>query len=147
MYFIGNKYQTQDEALNINDNFLATSTFQDNKKLYMTCLQYSYRIKLHFPNDIIYLPNGCEVNAITFVLPSKNKLNVEPPREATEYKLDLNRSYSKINNFGLMLSLNISSIVDDKFQVLANKILEMKHVLIFDINTMLTKLRTYPHSF
>ena len=75
--------QTQDEALNINDNFWAISTLQDNKKLYITCLQYSYTIKLCFPYDIIYLPNGCEANAITFILPSNNKLNVEPSIEAT----------------------------------------------------------------
>ena len=29
--------QTQDEAFNINDNFWAMSTLQDNKKLYRTC--------------------------------------------------------------------------------------------------------------
>ena len=71
--------QTQDEALNINDNFWAISTLQDSKKLYITCLKYSYTIKLHFPYNIIYLPNGCEANTITFVLLSNNNLNVEPP--------------------------------------------------------------------
>ena len=83
--------QTQDEALKINDNFWAISTLQDNKN--NTCLQHSYTIKLCFPYDIIYLANGCEANAITFVLPSNNKLNVEPSIEVTEYKLGLNRSY------------------------------------------------------
>ena len=33
--------QLQDQALNINDNFWAIPTLQDNKKLYITCLQYS----------------------------------------------------------------------------------------------------------
>ena len=139
--------QTQDEAHNINDNFWAISTLQDNKKLYITCLQYSYTIKFCFPYDVIYLPNGCEADAITFVLPYNNKLYVEPSIEATEYKLGFNQSYLKINNFSLMQSLNISSLMDDKLQVLANKILEMKHVSIFNINSTLTKLRTYPHSF
>ena len=68
----------QDEAVNINDNFWSISTLYDNEKVYITCLQYSYSIKLHFPYDIVYLPNGCEGNAITFVLPSNNKLNLEP---------------------------------------------------------------------
>ena len=45
--------------------------------------------------DIIYQPNGFEADVITFVLLSNNKLNVEPATEATEYKLGLNRSYSK----------------------------------------------------
>ena len=40
--------QTQDEAFNINDNFWEISTLQDNKKLYITCLQYSYSINLCF---------------------------------------------------------------------------------------------------
>ena len=62
----------------------------------------------------IYLPNGCEANGITFVLPSNNKLNVEPSIKATEYKLGFNRSSSEINNFYLMQSLNISTLTDDK---------------------------------
>ena len=43
-------------------------------------------IKLCFPYVIIYLPDSCEVNAITFVLPSNNKLNLEPTTKAIEYK-------------------------------------------------------------
>ena len=106
----------------------AISTLQDNKKLYRTCLQYSYMIKFHFPYDIMYLTNGCEANTITFVLPSNNKLTVEPTIEATEYKLGFNRFYSKINNFSLMQCLNISSLTDNGLQVLANKVPEMKHI-------------------
>ena len=112
--------QTHDEALNIYDIFWAITTLQDNKKLYITCLQYSYTIKLCFPYDKIYLPNSCEAIAITFVLLSNNTLNVELPIEATEYKLGFIRSYSEINNCSLMQSLNISSLTDDKLQVLAN---------------------------
>ena len=70
--------QTQDEVFNINNNFWVPSTLQDNKRLYVTCLQYIYSIKLHFPYDIIYLSNGCEATVITFVLPFNNKQNVEP---------------------------------------------------------------------
>ena len=125
---------------------MAISTLQDNKKLYMTFLQYSYTIKLHFPYDIIYLPNGCEANAVTFVLPSNNKLNIKSSIEANEYKLGFNRSYSKINNFSLMQSLNISSLMDDKLQDFAHKFLEVKHVSIVSINSTLTKLRIYPHN-
>ena len=42
-----------------------------------------------------------------------------------------------------MQSLNISTLMDDKLQVFNNKILEMKHALIFNINSILTKC---PHS-
>ena len=77
--------QTQDEAININDNFCSISTLQDNKNLCITCLQFSYLIKLCLPYDIIYIPNGCEANAITFILPSNNKLHVEPISEIPEY--------------------------------------------------------------
>ena len=35
--------QIQDEAVNVNDNFWAISTLKNKKKkLYITCLQYSY---------------------------------------------------------------------------------------------------------
>ena len=79
-------------------------TLQNNRNLYITCLQYSYMIALCFPYDMIYLPKSCEANAITVVLPSNNEQNVEPTVEATEYKLGFNRSYLKINNFSLMQS-------------------------------------------
>ena len=46
-------------------------------------------IKLRFLYDIIDLPNGCEANAITFVFPSNNKLNVEPNIEVIKYKIRL----------------------------------------------------------
>ena len=85
-------------------------------------------IKLCFPYDIIYLPNGCEANTITFVLPSNNKLNVEPIIIAPEYKLVFDRSYSKTNNFSLMQAVNVSSLTDEGLKVLANKIPEMKCV-------------------
>ena len=135
----------QDEAINISDNFWSISTLQDNKKLYITCLQFSYLIKLHFPYDIIYLSDGCEANALTFVLPSNNKLNVEPIIETSEYKLGFNRLYSKINNFGLML--NVLSLTDNGLEALASKILEMKHVSISSIYSMLTELRSFPPNF
>ena len=85
----------------------------------MACLQYSFTIKPHFPCEIMYLPNSCEANAISFVLLSSNELNIETSIETTSYKLGFNRSYSKINNFSLMKSLNISSLMDDKLQHLA----------------------------
>ena len=50
-------------------------------------------IKVHVPYGIISLPDGCDANAITFVLPSNNKLDVEATIDATEYKLGFNRSY------------------------------------------------------
>ena len=46
-----------------------------------------------------------------------------------------------------MQSLNISSLIDNGLEALANTIPEMKHVSIFSVNSMLTKLRTYPHNF
>ena len=65
---------------------------------------------------------------MALVLPSNNKLNVEPSSEGPEYKLGFNSLYSKINNFSLMQSLNMSSLTDDKLDILANNILEMKCV-------------------
>ena len=49
--------QTHDKAVNINDNLWAISTLENNKKLYITCFQFSYSLALHFPYDIICLPD------------------------------------------------------------------------------------------
>ena len=106
--------QTQDKAININDNFWTISTLQYDKKSHITCLQFSYTIKLSFPYDIIYLPDGCEANVISFVLPSNNKLHVETSIGTPQYKLGFNRYYSKIDNFSLLQSLNLSSLTYDK---------------------------------
>ena len=114
---------------------------------YITCLQYSYSITLCFPYDVIYLYAGCKANAITFVPPSNNRLNVDSIMEALENKLGFNRSYSKINNCSLMHSLNISSITDDHLQNVASRIPEMKHVSVFSINNTLMKLRSLPPKF
>ena len=98
-------------------------------------------MKPHLPYDIIYLPSGCEANAITFVLPSNNKLNDELITETPEYKLGFNRSYLKINNFSIMQSLNISSHTDKGLEALASKIPDMKHLSITSINSRFTELR------
>ena len=50
--------------------------------------------------------------------------------EATENKLGFSRPYSKINNFSLMQSLNISSLTDDNLKKLANKVPGIKHICI-----------------
>ena len=139
--------QMQDEAININDNFGAISTLQDDKKLCLTCLQFSYTIKLHFPYDIIYLPGSCKANAASFVLLSNSKLHVESSIGTPQYKPGFKRSYSKISNFSLMQSLNLLHLMDDKQQNIANKIPEMKQMLIFSMNSTLTELRTYPSNF
>ena len=139
--------QTQDEAITINNNFLAISTLQNNKKLYTTCFHYSYSISLHFPYNIVYLPDRCEANAITFILPSNNRLNENSMPKTMENKLGFNRSNSKINNFSLMQSLDVSSTSDETLKSLANKKLEMKHMSVFSINNTLTKLRSPPPTF
>ena len=87
--------QTQDEIITINDNFWSISTLHANKKLYVTRLQFSYLIKLCFPYDIVYLLNVCEAIAITFTLPSNNKLYVEFIEELPKLKFGFNRSYLK----------------------------------------------------
>ena len=37
-----------------------------------------------------------EANAISFLLPSNNKLHVKPPMETPQHKLGFSRSYSKM---------------------------------------------------
>ena len=123
------------------------STLKNNKKFYITCLQYSYSLTLYFPYDVIYLPDGGEANAITFVLPSNSRLNVDSIMEALKIKLGSNRSYLEINNFSLMQSLNISSLTDDNLQNLASKIPEMKHMPVPSINNTFAKIRSLPPNF
>ena len=86
--------QTQDKAININENFWAISTLESNQKLYIICLQFSYSLALQFSYDVIYLPDGCEANAITFILPSNNQLNIDSSITASENRLGFNRLYS-----------------------------------------------------
>ena len=88
--------QTQVKALNINEKFWAISTLESNKKLYITCLQFSYSLALWFPYDITYITDGCEANAITFILPCNKCLNVDSDIKAWENKFGLIRSYCKL---------------------------------------------------
>ena len=61
---------------------------------------------------------------MSFLLPPNNKLHVESSIETPQHKLGFNRSYSKINNFNLMQSLNLTSLMDNKLQDLSHKILD-----------------------
>ena len=82
--------QTHNERININDNFWAIYALQADKKLYIklyiTCLQFSYTIKLHFQYDIIYLPDECEANAMSSVLVPNNKLHIKSSIRTPQYK-------------------------------------------------------------
>ena len=98
----------------------------------------------------MYLPDRCEANAISLLLPSNNKLHVESSTETPQHKLGFKRSYSKINSFNLIQLLNLTSLTDNKLQDLAHKILEMKQMSIYSINitSMASiKLRGYPNNF
>ena len=64
-----------------------------------------------------------------------------------ENKLGFNRSYSKINNFILMQSLDISGLHYDNLKILAHKIPEIKHMSVFSINSILTRIRSLPPTF
>ena len=99
-------------------------------KSFVTCFQYSNSISLHFPYDLVYLPDGCEASAITLVLPSNKRLNVNPMIKTMENKLGFSRSYSKISTFSLMQCLDISSTSDETLKSIANKIPEMKCVSV-----------------
>ena len=93
---------------------------------------------------MIYLPDGCEANAITFILPSNNCLNVDFDIKASENKFSFNRSYSKIENVNLMQALNISNFCNTNLWTIANKIPEMEDSSIFNIKSTLTKLGSFP---
>ena len=92
------------------------------------------------------MPDGCEANAISILLPCNNKLHVKSPMETPQHKLGFSTSYSKIDNFNLMQTLNLSSLTEDKFQDFAHKILAMKQMSVY-VNSTLTKLGAYPTNF
>ena len=96
---------------------------------------------------IIYLFDGCESIAISFLRPSNNSLHVKTSVEIPKHKLGFNRSYSKIINFNLMQTLNLTSIPNDKLQDLTHKISQIEQMSYHSINIMLTKLRAYPTNF
>ena len=95
-------------------------------------------------SPMIYLPDGCEANIFTFILPSNNHLNVDSDIKTSENKFGFNSSYSKIENFNLMQALNISNFYNTYLQAIANKIPEMKDSSILSINSTLTKPRSFP---
>ena len=117
------------------------------KKLYITCLQFSYSLPLLFPYDIIYLPDGCEANATTFILPYNKCLNVDSDIKTSENKFSFNRPNSKIENFNLMQALNISNFCNTTLLAIVDKIPEMKDSSIVSINSTLIKLRSFPKNY
>ena len=65
------------------------------------------------------------MNAITFIFPSNNELNVDSIMRSLENKLGLidhTLIILIINHFSLMQSLNMSSLTDDILQAIGNKI-------------------------
>ena len=69
------------------------------------------------------------------------------PLRTHNIKLDFSRSYSKIDKFNLMQTLNLTSLTDDKLQHLAQKIPEMKQISIYSMNSTSTNLTAYTNNF
>ena len=68
--------ETRYQAISIDKNFWAITTLSP-RKLYISCLNYTYPLSLKHPFDIIYLPNFCEASSDSFLLPSNDKLTQE----------------------------------------------------------------------
>ena len=81
------------------------------------------------------------------VLPSNNKLNVEPIGESPKNWVLIDCTQKLIDNFSLMQALNILSLMDYNLEALANKIWEMKHLFISCIKSTLTMLRSFTANF
>ena len=80
------------------------------RKLYITCLIYSYSYTLRHPFDIIYLPNSYESHSDSFYLASNDQLTsrVDSGNISIHF-INFEKRYKKLSVFTCMQTLNFNS--------------------------------------
>ena len=137
--------QNRDLAISIDKYFWGITSLS-TRKLYITCLAYSYPIYLRHPFVIIYLANFCEASSDSFFLPSSDEL----PCEIDSRNLSINftnfdNRYERLSNFTLKQTFNLTPLSNNELDKLALENPEFKMVLFQNVNKVLQEMNEkYP---
>ena len=138
----------QDTAINLDQNIWALAVLEPTE-LHVSCLTYSYQIKIESSFKLIELDNSCQVYNPNFILPSSNLI-----KEKLNQSLIMDRffnydlKYTSIPNFFLMNTFNITKLTQEQLDTLAYDLPPVCNIPLRNVTSMLKPInKNYPFIF
>ena len=115
------------------------------KSITVRCLEDNHVIEIQHPIQIIKIGNGCEGYSPSVKIPAKNELsgqgNIGP---RSEYFMEFNYEYSKIQNIGPWDKMNLESYDKEEIAKMVKKLPALPPINYENLNIELDKLDDYP---
>ena len=137
---------THDIAINLEHNTWALVVLKPTE-LHVTCLSYSYTIKIESNFQLVELDNSCQAYNPNLILPSSNTQESEGGMITRRF-FNYNLNYTSIPNFFLMETLQIDKLTPEQLDNLTNELPPVQNIPFEDISKKLKPInRHYPFVF
>ena len=137
-----------DSAINLQANVWALAVLEPTE-LHVTCLTYSYQIKIKTNFRLVELENSCQAYNPNIILPSGNQLTERQNGSIIRQRFfNYDIEYSAIPNFFLMRTFNLTQLTKKQISMLTNELPPIARVQIRNVTEMLKSInRNYPFVF
>ena len=137
-----------DTAINLQDNIWALAVLEPTE-LHVTCLTYSYQIKIETNFRLVELENSCQAYNPNIILPSGNQLTEKQNASLIKQRFfNYDVEYSAIPNFFLMRTFNLTRLTPEQIDTLSNDLPAIDRIPIQNVTSMLKHInREYPFVF
>ena len=137
-----------DTAINLQDNIWALAVLEPTE-LHVTCLTYSYQIKIETNFRLVELENSCQAYNPNIILPSGNQLTEKQNDSLIKQRFfNYDVEYSAIPNFFLMRTFNLTRLTPEQIDTLSKDLPAIDRIPIQNVTSMLKHInREYPFVF
>ena len=138
----------QDTAINLDQNIWPLAVLEPTE-LHVSCLTYSYQIKIESSFKLIELDNSCQAYNPNFILPSSNLIKEKLNQSLIMDKFfNYDLKYTSIPNFFLMNTFNITKLTQKQLDTLAYDLLPVRNIPLRNVISMLKPInKNYPFIF
>ncbi len=137
---------SHDQAINLDQNIWALSILDIPTELHVTCLTYSYEIKITANFQLVELENSCQAYNPNLILPSSNIIKSQKNGSLIEQRFfNFDLEETSIPNFWLMNTFNLTKLTPEQVGQIAQDLPPLNKIDILDINKLLEPIDTdYP---
>ena len=138
----------QDTVINLDQNIWALAVLEPTE-LHVSCLTYSYQIKIESSFKLIELDNSCQAYNPNFILPSSNLIKEKLNQSLiTDRFFNYDLKYTSIPNFFLMNTFNITKLTQEQLDTLAYDLPPVCNIPFRNVTSMLKPIdKNYPFIF
>ena len=138
----------QDTVINLDQNIWALAVLEPTE-LHVSCLTYSYQIRIESSFKLIELDNSRQAYNPNFILPSSNLIKEKLNQSLiTDRFFNYDLKYTSIPNFFLMNTFNITKLTQEQLDTLAYDLPPVHNMPFKSVTSMLKPIdKNYPSYF